>query len=577
MNLSTESSSRSFFFWGCLLLVLLGVFVFYPVCFATFNWDDHVIINPENFQPAGSLATLWLNPRTAIAGDYWPLDYTSHWMEFQLWGMNARGYHLVNLALHLFNACLLWYLLQRIAVRGALLVAILFTLHPMQVSSVAWIVERKDLLNTLFYFLAFAAWMRFDEKPGWTRYLITAIFFVASLLCKSMSITWPVAALLYIWWRTGRVNRRRIYAAAFLLALAFPLVFIRPLLGWVTPPLGIAPLSWMEKIILVGRNWCFYASKLVWPLEHVAVYPKWDINPHHAILFCFPATMVLVLAALWILRNRIGRGPFAATAFYTLTLSPILGLISWSLLKTTYVQDHYQYIASIGPFLLGAYAFEMYAPRWFRFVKKPEIVAYAPLSIFLLIPLSVLANYHAALYHDRETLFRENYRRYPTATSVALQYASGLLNNRKTMSAYPIIDHAIALDPQLAANWQVKGNILYNLNRLSEARTVYERALVLDPQDADSIFGYTTVLLKLTPPEAERAITLLEQALQRMPANNFLHENMAKALLLNGQADKALVHFETALRADPFNADLLNQYHQAQTTCSAPQKTLRVP
>ena len=142
--------------------------------------------------------------RDAVEGHYWPLLYTTFWIEHKLWGFAPPGYHALNLVLHFVNTALLWRLLLRMGVPGAWFAAALFAVHPLHVESVAWVISRKDLLSALFYLTAFFMWIRFVEAPCPRRYAASLLLFAAALLCKSVAITLPAALLIWQWWKEDR-------------------------------------------------------------------------------------------------------------------------------------------------------------------------------------------------------------------------------------------------------------------------------------------------------------------------------------------------------------------------------------
>ena len=112
------------------------------------------------------------------------------WLEHKIWGLAPAGYHIVNVLLHLLNSLLVWRLLLRLAVPGAWVVAAVFeAVHPTHVESVAWIIERKDVLSGLFYLAAVLVWLRFLEQPRPWRYGLALLLFVAGLLSKSIVVT----------------------------------------------------------------------------------------------------------------------------------------------------------------------------------------------------------------------------------------------------------------------------------------------------------------------------------------------------------------------------------------------------
>ncbi|HBF35299.1 TPA: hypothetical protein DDW35_12130, partial [Candidatus Sumerlaeota bacterium] len=540
-----------------LFLIVLALLALYPVFTANFVWEDETVLGSPQLHSATGLADIWLKPGQSILLDYMPLTYTTHWVEYQLWGMKPLGYHVVNLLLHITNALLLLYLLRRISMPGALLIAALFAVHPMQVSSVAWIVQRKDLLYTFFYFLAFLAWMRFNEKQSWQRYLLVLVLFTLSMLSKRMAITFPVAAFIYSWWRDGLITKQRILQLLPCLLIAFPLAYIVnfTLSEPATPPLVV--LSIPQKFILVGRNLFYYVGKLLWPSEHVPFYPPCSLNVRQPLLCLFPITVLAALLALWKFRRRIGRGPIAAAAFYIATLLPVLGVAYWCLMGRTYVQDHYQYVSSIAAFMLVGYGVSVFAPRLFCHADKCFAAA-------LLLPLVLVAQQHTALYQDCETLFTPNFAKYPTvAPEIAHNLAVGLLRHKKLPQALYAADYAVRLKEDDAQHWQLKGDVLMELHQLKEARAAYEKGLQITPHDENLINNYaSTYIFYGDSPNPESAIPLLLDALSRHPRDFRLNANLGFAYKVAGKKIEAAEYFGKAVALNPArcNPEILYQY-----------------
>ena len=187
--------------WPIVLLVYLPALLS-----VDFIWDD-VVLGTDTVRTLDGLRQIWVSPADIPAeGHYWPLTYTSFWLEHKLWGSIASGYHTVNVLLHLANTLLLWHLLRRFTVPGAWVAAAVFAVHPVHVESVAWIIERKDVLSGMFYLLAATAWVRFAEQPRPRWYLSALAAYIAGLLSKSVVVTLPVALLIWHWWKRGRVT-----------------------------------------------------------------------------------------------------------------------------------------------------------------------------------------------------------------------------------------------------------------------------------------------------------------------------------------------------------------------------------
>ena len=221
-------------------LGLLAVVVFIPAFFGAFLWDDAIIVSlPEQ---VGGFADIWLNPsRIESEGHYWPVVYTTFWVEHLLWGLDPVGYHVVNVVLHAANTMLIYALLRRLTVPGAWVAAAIFAVHPMHVDSVAWAIERKDVLSALFYLTSALAYIRWDENRredgprGRGRdspknryrfgrseavYAGSLALFTLGLLSKSTVVTLPVMLLVYHWWRTGRLSGREVIRTAPFFAVA---------------------------------------------------------------------------------------------------------------------------------------------------------------------------------------------------------------------------------------------------------------------------------------------------------------------------------------------------------------------
>ena len=196
------------------LLLILGALVaasYLPALSGEFVWDDFLLTKLKAVSSWKGIWQLWFDPaaaylqRDAVEGHYWPLLYTTFWLEHKLWEFNPLGYHAVNLLLHFANTALLWRLLLRLRVPGAWFAAAVFAVHPLHTESVAWIISRKDLLSALLYLSAFFMWVRFVELPRIRPYVAALLLFAAALLCKSVAITLPAALLIWQWWKEGRV------------------------------------------------------------------------------------------------------------------------------------------------------------------------------------------------------------------------------------------------------------------------------------------------------------------------------------------------------------------------------------
>jgi hypothetical protein len=191
--------------WLAVALVALTLIAYYPAIRGGFIWDDdRYVTDNALLRSVDGLGKIWFKPGATI--QYYPLVFTTFWIERHLWGLAPAGYHVVNVVLHAASAFLVYLIMRGLAVRGAVVVALLFALHPVHVESVAWITERKNVLSGLFYLAAAFVYLRAngwltsaDARPSPRAYAATLALFACALLSKTVTATLPAALLLVIW------------------------------------------------------------------------------------------------------------------------------------------------------------------------------------------------------------------------------------------------------------------------------------------------------------------------------------------------------------------------------------------
>jgi hypothetical protein len=249
------------------LILLVTLIVYLPALRGGFIWDDEslVVHNPE-IQASDGLHRLWL---TTESPDYYPVTGSLWWLEWRLWGDDARGYHLVNVLLHAANAVLVWTILCRLKIPGAWLAALVFAIHPVNVATVAWISEQKNTLSMLFYAAATLLYLRFDEDGGWGWYGLSLGAFLLALLSKTALVTLPVVLLGLVWWLHGRIRRRDYLLSApfFILSLVLGLVTVWFQSNRVTQGQAIQTGGFLSHLVTAGWVPWFYFYKAILPCD----------------------------------------------------------------------------------------------------------------------------------------------------------------------------------------------------------------------------------------------------------------------------------------------------------------------
>jgi Flp pilus assembly protein TadD len=473
------------------LLVAIVAASYLPMARAGYIWDDdaHVTANPA-LRDAHGLLAIWTT--LDATPQYYPLTHTSFWIEHALWGFRPLGYHVDNVLLHAASACVLWRLLVLLELPGAFLAAAVFAVHPVHVESVAWVTERKNVLSGLFYLgsaRVFLGWALGRER-GPLRPWIAAALYASALLSKTVTSTLPAALAIVLWWKRGSVSRRE---AAWLL----PMLAVGAVFGSITRHLETAlirsstsewTLTAWDRISLAGQAPWFYLGKLVWPRTLIFVYPRFTIDASSASSWIGVVAGVALFATLWTRRERIGRGPAAAAAFFVVTLAPALGFFDVYPMRYSWVADHFQYLASLGPIVLLCAT----AARW----KRASLVA-GTLVVALLAGRTFARTF---AYADEETLWRDTIARNPAAWLAHNDLGILLARRGATVEAEREFRAVLTLKPDHAGAAANLGYALELEGRDSEAAEALDRAVVGNPRDANARAHLVRCLLRLGRP-----------------------------------------------------------------------------
>jgi Flp pilus assembly protein TadD len=544
---------------GMLLVVLVAV-AYVPVVRCGYIWDDDgYILNNNTLRSADGLRRIWCELTAAPQEypQYYPLVYSSFWLEYQGWRTAPLGYHVDNVLLHALAAVLLWRVLATLRVPGAWWAAALFGVHPVHVESVAWITERKNVLAGVFYMAAALTYLRFalpshagGRRPlRWWLYAAALVLFVCALLSKTVTCTLPAVLLIVLWWQRGRILRRDVLALLplFVLGLAFGL-----LTSWMERRyVGATGREWnldfLGRCLLAGRAPWFYVGKLLWPYPLVFIYPRWQIDTHVWQNYLYPLATLAVVAALWLARRRIGRGPLAAVLCFGAMLFPALGFFNVYPMRYSYVADHFQYLASASILALVA-AVAAYLAR----CAGPRIRRVWPVAVLAVAALVVLTWRQVPAYDDLESLWRDTLRKNPTA-AMAHNNLGLLLQKRGELDeALAHYEQAIALAPEQVEAHANLGDVLLARGQVDDALAQYRRAVELDPRQPTIRYNLATVLTQRG--QLDEAIRQYRQALELAPHAPQIHLNLGWALLRQGHLVEAEQHFRAVLQVWPDSA-----------------------
>ncbi|MCP5070596.1 MAG: tetratricopeptide repeat protein [bacterium] len=501
---------------AALLLLALVVISYGPAIQNGYIWDDDdYVVENETLPDPDGLARIWFE--YGAIPQYYPLVHTTYWLEYRLWAFEPGGYHAVNILLHAATALLLWRLLIFLGLPGAFAAAAIFALHPVQVESVAWITERKNVLSSALYLGAMLTYLRFvaaregaAARRGALLYSASLALFAAALLSKTVTCSLPAALLLVQWWRNGRLTKRDLVPLLPFFALGLSLAGVTV---WIEKHhVGAEGAEWdlslAERTLILGRALWFYLTKLAWPSPLIFIYPRWVIDAGSMLQWFYPAGALALVAALWFARARIGRGPLVVALLFAGTLLPALGLFDVYPMRFSFVADHFQYLASMAPIVLFAVGWAKLAAR------VPRILAVIALAALLAV-LGSLVWKQLPNYANEETLWL------------------------KTLEANP---------DAWIAHYNL-GNQRFEENRWSEAIRWYRSALSAN-EDLARAHNNLAVLLGTTG-DREGGIRHFRRAVEIDDLYTHAHFNLAMALRSEGRDAEAIPHYRKVIEQDP--------------------------
>jgi Flp pilus assembly protein TadD len=553
--------------------VLLGglVLVAYArIWHAGFIWDDesHLTENPTVIGPLG-LKEIW----TSTKAVYYPLVLTTFWFLHKLVDLTPAPYHILNVLMHAASAVLLWHVLRKLDVRGAWLGAALWALHPVMVQSVAWVTELKNTQSCFFYLLSILWFLKAEDRQagerGWPmRFGLALIFFAMAITSKPSTVMLPVVLVLCLWWRKHewRWHNIAILAPFFLISAAASAWTI-----WEQKfHAGATGLEWAqtwpERFIVAGDAIWFYLSKLFWPHPLIFIYPRWQVSAAQAIAYLPILAALIGLFILW-LKPRTWMRPVAfAAAYFVISLFPVLGFFSVYFFRYSFVSDHFQYLASMGPLALVAAGMTkgLAALEW-----KPVMRAAACGA--LLLTLGYQSWRQTDNYIDVVTLYNSTLKRNPECWMAHYNLGIALRARGETDQAIKHYREAVTLRPDYAEAHYNLGRLLVEKTEFEEAIAHYEKALAVNANDAEAHNNLGATLSRIG--RTEEAIVHYRNALAIQPDYADASHNLANALFRKGRMQEAIVHYEKVLELRPDDAgvhtNLGNAFAQSGRTRDA--------
>jgi tetratricopeptide (TPR) repeat protein len=539
--------------WLPIIAIVAAVIAaFWPVFSAGFIWDDDTMLTTNPLMH-GLLRTIWFSSEPI---DYFPLTYTSLWLEWRMWGMNALGYHVTNVLLHAASCVILWRVFERLKFPAAWLAALLFAVHPVNVESVAWIAERKNVLAMFFYALT-ALWFVAFAQTGKNRfYAFSIVAFLLSLLAKPAAVAWPIIAFGILWFFSNTQSTAPV-SERFKKNILRVLPFVALSLGasivtvWFQNHRAIGNdvihhHDWPTRLATAGGTIWFYLTKAVVPFPLSFVYPMWHIDAHSLTAYVPWIVLCIVTSVLWNFRKTWGKALLMALAYFILLLAPVLGFLNVYFQRYAYVADHWQYFAL--PAITVLLAAAMYKLR----------AQY--LGIALVLVFGAMTFAQCRVYHNEDTLWADTLKKNPNCwlaiNNIAFRkQQAGLIDE-----AYQLHKKSIAIEPIQPEAHNNLGNLLLNAGKLDDALVEIRESIRVDPHYAPAYYNLATIYQQQG--KLDEAIAAYRQAVRWNENYAAAYNNLGCLLEMRGRPEEGLVMVRRALALAP-------DYAGAAVNCGA--------
>lgn len=610
--------------WGCLLLVAVTLLNNWPVSCFDFAWDDFAyIIRNYPIQDPVSLKTLKWCLTEFTEANWHPLTWFALNIQFNWFKFDPRGYHVVNLFLHVANALLLFTAFFRMTgfAGKSFVVAALFAVHPLHVESVAWISEIKDVLSTFFLMLTLHCYISYARKPSTTRYAFVFLALALGLTSKPMLVTTPFALLLLDAWPLGRWIKgpkparqeypclryglwRLLLEKLPLLTLAAAtsiLTFLAQREGGAVA--GLDALSLATRLANSANSYILYLWRMLWPWPLSFFYPFTQISPTR-IVFCATVLFTISLAVFFTRRSR----PYIAFGWlwFLGTLVPVIGLVQ---VGSQSLADRYTYIPSIGLLLAAVWLASDALDRLRLNLLLAPVLAGAIIFAYMLVSFEYLGHWanepelyeYALSVNDKNIVAHNNYanilsvrgekkeaeEHYKSVLKYAPNSIFALNNLARLQIAKGNIDEAERMI-QTAINYNSKSPIsILNMaslrvqnNDFDTAEQLLRYAYTLNTKDTSTINALAELLMQRHKDEEALALYRegLAKAYDKDPVKAFIYNNIGVFWFTRRDYPKATEAFENALALQPkflLASHNLARAHLARHDTLSAEKLLR--
>ncbi|MEO5358821.1 MAG: tetratricopeptide repeat protein [Nitrospirota bacterium] len=531
---------------AALCLVTLGAYFTLKDC-GFVNYDDYkYVIDNYNIQGGITLDGILWALKTSYFSYWHPLTWISHMADISLYGLNPHGHHLSSLLIHVGAVTAVFLFLNYATGRlwQSALVAAFFALHPINVESVAWVSERKNVLCALFWFITAAAYVFYARGPALSRYVIVLLCYLFALMSKPMAVTLPVVMLILDYWPLDRFKGNAKMNGLLVLE-KLPFFVLSALSSALTiygqakneAVASLTESSLWFRLSSAALSYMTYLGKAVWPTALCVFYPYKEISSPWSVVLSVAALVIITGVAVWIRKTR----PYvlAGWLWFLVTLVPVLQFVQTSAAP---VADRYAYIPFAGIFIIVSWGI-------FDFFKNNRTIILV-LAAALLLPLALLTYMQTGYWRDTGTLFKHAIDVTENNFLAYNLYGTHLLSTGETDGAIEQFTRALTILPNYPAlNFNMWSALIIK-GKKAEAAPYFEKSLPYWAVDGESSV-FKLGLSYLRQKNYDTAVEFFLKVLVINPQNKLIYKYIGMALMGLHRYEDALAYIDKGIEASP--------------------------
>jgi len=502
-------------------------------------FDDHGLIGSPWID--GPLWRVWAGKDVL---DYWPLTWSSLWLEKRVWADGTAGYHGVNILLHALAAWLLYRLLVGLKMPGALLAGLLFALHPVGVESVAWISERKNVLSGVLYLASLLVWAKFSDGGKRGAAVGSFVLFVLALLAKTSVVVLPVMLVGLVIYRRGRIRWDDVRRTGpfFAAALAFGMVTI-----WFQASRASQGLETSRALLerIGGAGWAAlaYIQRAFVPVGLAFAYPEWPVA-YPAPGFFVPAVLAILLVGVlgWMLLGRF-RPIAVGLGLVLVSVLPVVGLIEMAIFHITPTANHLQYLSLMPATSVVAGSLAAWANGCPRRRRLATLAGGALLAIY-----GATTFQRARSFHDDRTFWEAAHRAAPGNLYAAWMQSDLLGTSGQRERALAVLEEAAVAAPDEASRQRARAFLQSHRGDQSSAA---QAAIIAHRLRQNHVLDVEIGELLARSGAAEEAVLVLREVVRTWPRSPSARYWLGASLARAGRREEALAVVEEGRRLLP--------------------------